>query len=365
MPEGMSTRVDVMVGAVGLNPASVLVSARAMRPARAVLVHTTETIDQATALRHQLEADGVTVGMCARWAADAPIETVRAEIATEVGAQPGEAVAVDITGATKPLGIGLWQGLSDALGDRVDAVYLAPTGILQRIARRVEPLPEVVIEPAEVLAWYGAQVRRVGWEGCPREALAEFGPRRELTEALCRALAARHLPVPDGSSQEVDRHRLPAELPPGFDYSGGRLVDLGNTRFLGENGWLEELCLLTVADALRGCPTARLALELTPEPSGGEASGSNDEMDVVAVCGASVLVVEAKARRRPTGAGPEIQKRAQKARRFLGTYTKVAAVVPIWADAPPSGLTALMGRTAQLVAGDLQALSKLAVSMSR
>jgi hypothetical protein len=83
-----------------------------------------------------------------------------------------------------------------------------------------------------------------------------------------------------------------------------------------------------------------------------------DEFDVVAVRGARVLVVEAKARATGGGGGADLQKRIHKVHRFFGRFATVVFVHPAWGPAPPPALAASAGPGIHLVGSDLGALDR-------
>ncbi len=344
----------VLLSLVGMNPASALVSARLLEPDRVVLVHTDRTLPKAEALRRQCKPVPVRL---VRWPMPCGIEQVRARVVQDVSLAPDEALTVDLTGATTLFSVGVWDGLTAQFGRRFRAVYLRQEDSRLCDARTAEPVDgeDADIAPREVLAWYGASIREQAWSGRLNHVPRAVTERLPLTRALVRALGSGRLAHRSNSGfVRVDRDLLPSKLPKGFRYQGGKLSLPGDSGFFTKNRWLEEYCLAVAADALGRTAGVHAALGLVAYV--GADKGSNDEGDVTLVRGGRVAVVEAKANRRSAGAGPDIQKRVQKARRFYGSHVRVIVVRPGWKEGPPPALRDLMRGHAVLVGGDEAAL---------
>ncbi len=342
----------VLVGIVGFNPVSVLVAARALSPRRVLLLCTEQSEPQAAALEALL-APPVTI-VC--WDAVPGLSEVRESIAEDLGDRGEGPVFFDITGGTKPLAIGAWQGLTAACGDRLRGLYLDQSGVL-RDADRGAPLgAEVTIHPDDFLRLRGAQVRKVAWEGALEDMPEVMLRRMPLARALYEHLGRTPLCTDiERGAVHCRGAALPRPLPPGFSVRGGWLVAEGDRNWLGKHRWLEELCLGAAREALNGVPGVRAALSL--EIRGAE--GAQDEMDVVLTRGSRVTVIEAKARGRREGAGVEALKRLHKARRFFsGPNTRVLFVHPIWGrDAGRyKAIETLGGRNFTILGGRYEAL---------
>ena len=92
----------------------------------------------------------------------------------------------------------------------------------------------------------------------------------------------------------------------------------------------------------------------------GDAQGQ-DEMDVVLQRGLRTVVIEAKAVAKQ-GAGPDVQKRAHKVRRFFGRGARAICVVPAWGREAPTGVKDVTGNDVELIGSDLAALRQAVVN---
>lgn len=343
--DGLSpARPRCLVALVGEHPASVVIAASALRPERVLLVHTAHTARQA----------GVVAGQLAAWTAcvsispQPPLADGVRSIADALAAAcaPGERVAVDITGGTKPMSL---AAIAAARHGRPEpaTVYLAPSGVLVDVDDGVPVADEPAVHPADVLAWYGVSVRDARWGGHPSEAPPELRARARVGSALARAWPQLGREAGGGAFRlsPADVAALISDLPAGFRLRHDGFIEPHDPSWIDKGVWLEELCLAWAADVLGHVRGVRAALGVAVERGG----GANDEIDVVLTHGARVVVVEAKARSKAAGAGAELQKRVFKAREFLGNATRVVFVHPAWGNEPPDDLARVVGDSATLV----------------
>jgi len=337
-----------MVGLVGHNPASLLVVARSLLPKRTLLIATPQTIEVAKRLARQIPNSEPKL-----WSGGFGIDRVRSGLSDLIGSESGS-ICLDITGATKPLSIGLWATLNQFSGGRLKTVYLEPSGQLTDAdtGQRIEQ--EVAITPREMLVWYEASAGLKGkagarWEGelsCLKPAIVE---RETLTRRLFDTFGRwsdyyrRHQALPNGLLQ-----LSASDLPPGASISGNQVVLPNVTDYLGENQWLEEYCALVSRDSLTDAATVRAAIGL---PIATE-NGGTDEADVVLLRGPRAVIIEAKARGNAGGAGAELNKRIQKTRRFFGSLARVIFVHPAWGQTAPQNLAEIAGPGVWLVGRD-------------
>ncbi len=346
----------VLLSLVGMNPASALVSVCILKPDRVVLVHTDKTRPQAEAVRSQCEDIPVKL---VEWPMPGGIDVLGERVADDVALAADEALTVDVTGATTLFSLGAWDGLTAALGRRFRAVYLRQSDSRLCDARTGEPVSDedADISPKKVLAWYGARVRDATWSGRLDSVPRAVSARLPLTRALVRSWTPRRVKIARAQNGiRINRKYLPGQLPPGVRYEGGVLSYPGDKEFFGHNRWLEEYCLAVVADELEKTQRVHAALGL--RPCAETDKGSVDEGDVVLVRGGRVVVVEAKANLERKGAGADVQKRVQKARRFYGSHVRVVVVRPVWQEEPPRALVELMGGHAVLLGSDEVALRR-------
>ncbi len=313
---------SVLVGIVGRAPASIVLAARALRPDRTLLVHSEDTEKVADVVRGQLGGEVTHV------LADATrLEPTARAVAAKLASLPGTTrLFVDLTGGTKPLSIGVWEGtreLATALGPaHRSVVYLSAAGALLDAGSgtRVESAEAVAIEPAEAIAWVRplAQVRSV-WRGGPEDVRSEIFERAEVWRLLAQAITDKTWQsTPDIQRTFTPRTR-PSRLPPGFRFvKDGIEVPLA---YLTQNVWLEELALAEVAAATR-FPGVRIAHGVTVVSPG----AGNVELDLVATRGARALVVEAKT----VGSSPggQLSKKAAHVGELLGPTARLLAFVP-------------------------------------
>jgi len=345
----------VLVSLVGMNPASALVSARVLQPARVVLIHTTQTQEKAQALERQIAPTPVR-RVC--WPHPCGVDEVAARVADDVALQTGEAVTLDLTGATTLFSVGAWAGLSAALGTGFQAVYLRQNDSRLCDARTAEVLSlgTADISPKEVLAWYGAAPLSQSWSGRLDQVPKRVFARLPLYRAVCTLWAQPGgiVRVKGRPAWRLNGKRLPQPLPAGFRLHQGALWCDADTDCIGANRWLEEYCLAVAAEELGRTATVHGALGLATYV--GSNKGVVDEGDVVLVLGGRVVVLEAKANLDPKGAGADVQKRVQKVRRFYGSHAQVIVVRPVWGDAPPQALAELMAEHAQMVGNNERSL---------
>lgn len=341
-----------LVGIVGRNPASIVVSARTFRPVRAVLFCTGETRTIAANLQQQLKTDP---------GCDVQVETFPQnptlpeahDAMKRVTIQAEDELVFDLTGGTKTMSVGAWTGLAARHGTRMRTVYLEPDGTLRGAESRDAIPSAAVLHPEEFLDWTGAAITKHSWRGTAAQVPAHMRARRELGRAIFAAFM-RGEPLQTHHATDslmLAMTSLPSELPAGFSFEAGRLRGTGDG-FLGANGWLEELCLFEALDAIGDDSRVRVALGLC---YAGE-NGGNDESDVVLVRGANVVVIESKARGKESGAGADLHKRVQKAERFFGALTRVIFVHPAWGATPNTDLQESVKASVRLVGSDLAQL---------
>lgn len=353
----MAVRSLVLVAAVGFNPASILIAARVLRPSRLVLIATKDTRSRAETLCAQYGVSPAHRKIVV-WPSVPSIDEVAVGVSGVVAAAPDQRVVLDITGGTKTLSIGVWQGLNEKFGDRLEAVYLEQGGQLAdaRTGQRIKSQCELRIE--EYLAWNQAKTTsKTVWTGklaeIPEELLDRRRVGRTLADAMRRkaSLAFSNL----GEGVVVDGSQAagvwPTPLPVGFSAVPDG-VETTRRGYFSNNVWLEELALAEAHEALSGFGTVRAALGLYVVTKGRGGKKGNDEMDVVLVRGARAVVIEAKARQSGRGAGADLMKRLQKARRFFGSHVTVIFVHPAWGESAPPDLQELAGRSCVLTSGD-------------
>ena len=343
----------ILLTMIGFNPASALVSARAIKPYRTVLIHTPETKSIAEIVRKQIGEPCRLISLHGEKGILHVIET----LASELRIQDDEWPVVDITGATKPIALGLWQYLLTYFNDRFDAVNVSQSDYRLKDALTWELMTDepVRIMVREILAWHGGQVQRVKWESQLNLIPNSFKLGKTLSMGLVKALASneyRNLTPDQGrNAVSVPQKYLPEQLPVGFSYDTGKLFST-IADYLQKNIWLEEFCLCMAADALEDVSLevlASMGMDLIASGSG----GGIDELDVVLVRGSKTVVIEAKARASNAGAGPDLQKRIQKVNRFFGPHAKIIMVHPAWGKKPPKALVNLTGKSAELVGADM------------
>lgn len=320
---------SLLIGIVGRAPASIVVAARALRPDRTLLVHSDDTRTVAEVVQQQLAGHGLSVPQLVPADPNRLNATAQAVTVKLTDFQDTTQLFVDITGATKPMSIGLWEGtraLAASLRSGLrSAVYLNAAGALLD-ADTGEKVPEaeaVTIDPREVIAWSRPEARVVAeWEGSPE--VLEDGVRQravvwqQLAKAITKGTWRSSVSCPQRHFQP---HRAPASLPPGFAFSDDGSIEVP-LEHLVHNSWLEELALAEVASAVKKLAGVRLALSATVR---GECSG-NVELDLVATRGARTLVVEAKTV--ASGASPQLSKNAAHVAALLGPSARLLAFVP-------------------------------------
>lgn len=318
---------SILVGIVGRAPASIVLSARALNPDHTLLVHSVDTEGVAEVVRGQLGGNVQLV--CADPTRLKAAEQVVADaLATYRGTTR---LFVDITGGTKPLSIGVWEGTRAIVSGQQltqrSAVYLSQAGALldADTGEVVENAHEAAIEPGEMIAWSKPDASiRARWQGGPQNVDVEVHRRARVWQQLAHALT-------DGTWQSTTNPPLcrftPREpldaghLPEGFSYAEENILEVP-LRYIQHNVWLEELALAKVARAVRSLPGVRLALSATVRGAG----AGNVELDLVATRGARVLVVEAKTVSK--SAGGELSKKASHVAALLGPSAKLYAFVP-------------------------------------
>lgn len=345
----------LLVSLVGLNPGSTLFSARVLRPERMALIHTSESAAQAEALAAQASCPSDRVTWDPSLGVDKARERVRKELTFNA-----ERVVIDLTGGTKLMSIGAWQGLADQYGDDLEAVYVDPKRVVLVDAGTGTPRlggdSRAAIRPEEVLTWYGAQLRITEWQGPLSEIPDGSWTHLELARHLLRAFgeAAVGRGVHRDGGLKVPRNYLPEALPPGTRYKKGRIYS-DSKSFLGANVWLEELCLASACRAVGDRADEVFAAHGMVVYAG---TGCDDEMDVVLTRGRRIVVIEAKARGSRAGAGADVHKRIQKACRFFGSHVQVIVVIPAWGEEPPRDLRDLTQDHAVLVGADEERLDQ-------
>ncbi|PSB39458.1 hypothetical protein [Aphanothece minutissima] len=320
---------SLLIGIVGRAPASIVVAARAFRPDRTLLVHSVGTRPVAEVVQRQLADHGLPRPELVAADPDRLDATAQAVTAALADVPDGTPLVVDLSGGTKPMSLGLWEGTRGLAASlppgRRRAVYLNAAGALLD-ADTGEKVPEaeaVSIDPREVIAWARPEARVVAsWAGTPEELDEAVRERamvwQQLAKAITKGTWRSNVSRPQRRFQP---HRAPATLPPGFAFKGNGMIEMP-LEYLVQNGWLEELALAKVASAVKKLPGVRLALSATVT---GRTSG-NVELDLVATRGARTLVVEAK-----TMAGSPGQKLSRKASdvfSLLGPSARLLAFVP-------------------------------------
>lgn len=341
----MSDTADLLVAIVGFNPASVLLCARALKAGRTCLICTAETRDLANILKGQIGSATVV-----EVRAGATITQVAAAVGSAV---PSDArrVSLDLTGGTKILSLGAWHALQARETLDLSIAYLDGDGRLFDAASGVS-LPRANLMPEDLLRWSGASVRHSRWSGNLKAVPAPIVDRFPVSRALFQHFpdweVARY-----AGGERVTGRGIPQTCR-GFDTDehGNYFVPAGSG-FLRTNEWLEEYCLCEAARAMGTDAESVGALFGSDLVAG---AGGKDEVDIVLTRGARVLVIEAKARLTSKGAGADLHKRVQKARRFFGSHAQVLFVHPAWRGQPPRDLAELADRGTMLVGRDEQRL---------
>ncbi len=335
---------DVLVGIVGMNPASVLVAARALRPGRVELFCTTQSQPVARALEKQIARDpGADVKLHV-WTQNPTL--LAAELDSDrVVVGEGDRVDLDITGGTKTMSIGVWSGLRSRLGSRLRAIYLDERAALLEADTGAPAAVGSVIRSDEFLAWTSTTVNDCVWSGPLTGVSSEYVSRQGIAERLVDALAARR---PIGAKETIAESTitLPRSLPAGFALKGGRLRGPFPDYFR-MHAWLEEFCLVEAHRCIgpRADVHAAMGLQIS-------ADRDKDEVDVVLTRGSYLVAIEAKARESAAGTGADLHKRIQKTRRYFGAVTSVIFVQPVWGRRPDRQLADAVDRKVTLVGSD-------------
>lgn len=101
---------SLLIGIVGRAPASIVVAARALRPDRTLLVHSDDTRTVAEVVQRQLADHGLPDPELVPADPNSLNATAKAVTARLADVQETTQLAVDITGGTKPMSLGLWEG---------------------------------------------------------------------------------------------------------------------------------------------------------------------------------------------------------------------------------------------------------------
>jgi len=335
---------ELLVGLVGFNPLSVLVSARALKPQVVALVCTDRTSKVAENLAGLLDARGPTLTVDS-WLG---IDALRERFARELASAAGHRVVLDVTGATKPLAIAAWQALHDRVGPQMGVVYLETDGTLVEARSGARLAADVRIDTGELLRIYGGRLQSCTWAGDLGE------PDAVPAEFRSRSLVGRALLSRARTTAKLCRVKVPgfaASPGTGLRYDGktAMLSEAGAKDYLAKNQWLEELCLVIAGEVATGvgCVHASLGAHIVT-PSGG-----NDECDVLLTRGARIAVIEAKT---ADVVGEDLQKRSAKTRRFFGEAARVVVVAP---DLNPQAIrthSELAHRNTEVVGADEGAL---------
>lgn len=299
----------LLIGIVGRAPASIVVAARALKPDRTLLVHSDDTRTVAEVVQRQLADHGLPDPELVPADPNRLKATAQAVTARLADVQDSTQLVVDITGGTKPMSLGLWEGTR--------ALLDADTG------EKVPEAEDVTIYPREVIAWGRPDARLdTTWAGSPDELDEGVRQRAVVWQQLAKAITKGTWRSSVSHPQRrFQPHRTPASLPPGFAFNDDGSIEVP-LKYLAHNGWLEELALAEVASAVKTLAGVRLALSATVR---GEASG-NVELDLVATRGARTLVVEAKTV--ASGVGPQLSKKAAHVGALLGPSARLLAFVP-------------------------------------
>jgi len=326
---------SLLVGMVGMAPASIVLSARAFLPQRILLVYSQVTETIARIVQGQLEGDVRILCVDAN-----RLEAISLAVAAALESlQDTTQLIVDLTGGTKAMSIGLWEGTRGLLSDggnlRRTAVYLTREGTLLH-AGSGEPVAaaeDVAIDPEEVIRWSRpAAQASIRWRGSPADLEETVRRRRQVWQQLAKALTAgRWRPNVARPQRRFIPGRMPASLPKGFLIDDHGAIEVPRD-FLLQNEWLEELALLEVADAVKKLPGVRLALSAIVREIIG---GSIIEFDLVATRGSRILVVEAKTVTRHVG--PDLSMKAGHVSSVFGPTARLVAFVPkVFGTQPPA-----------------------------
>lgn len=353
----MSQRV--LLALIGDNPASALVAARAINPDRLVLVHTQRTRALAGVVAEQIGDNPATALI--ELTNEGGIDGHANRIKSSISLSDTDHVYVDITGGTKPMSLGAWNAFADLPHTRLHGIYLDQQAYRLLDARNgqpvqlAEPTPEIRID--EMLSWYQARVMRpqTRWRGRLSDIPRKMKVRAPIGHLLLQQLSQSNQSF---NARLIGFKQLTQldprlQLPPGLWFKQSRLI-CEDEEYLAKNGWLEELCLVAVSNALDQPQTVLAAHGLHVRLERGQ-----DEMDLVLVRGSRVVVIEAKARSSSAGAGADLQKRINKAQRFFGPHARVIFVHPSWGNTPPPDLSALAGKGVDLIGDDLDELGKV------
>lgn len=291
----------MLVAAVGHNPASAVIAARAAQASSVLLLHTPETIDIARVIRSQLHGTNVSVTLLAcdtAWGIERMAKTVRGALPTTQHLT----LLADVTGGTKLMGLAIWEALGQARGESFKALYLDQSTMSLVDARCGTPLDtRVDVAISEILEWYGGSpAKQPAWVGSLRKIPDSYRRRAGVGKALFLSVGRGcQDSTPPYADVAASRLKLPDPLPREFSLHGKRL-SCSEPGYLQLNGWLEELCLVWCAEACVAHPDIRAAHSVHVRAG---KSGGVDEMDVVLARGAHAVVIEAKARGSASGAG--------------------------------------------------------------
>lgn len=353
----------VLLGFVGDNPASILITARTLKPSRVVLLCTGESHDSAKALVGQLEdSPGVAATILAdeegapTWRENPSIEEAHATATNLLTLE--ELPLFDITGGTKTMLLGVWEALRARFGAAPQSYYLDRNrGLLTSDGSGVGA--SVVIEPAEFLAWSGTSQKSARSQGKLHEIASALRGRLRVAQPLVDLLSAKRsdygldenhnrLDLTNIGAQEVAKA---AKGLPEFTDDGRWLV--GPAEWFQRRLWLEEWCLVEAANATRTATDVRAVWSLKPT------GPANQEFDVVLSRGHRLLIIEAKGRGAAGGAGDELHKRVQTTRAFFGDLASVIFVHPAWGQRGNMDLMdAVDERRVELIGSDRNAYHK-------
>lgn len=353
-----------LIGAIGRNPASLVVVGRHFGVRSALLVCTAQTAWLVPVLARQLDLPDQAVHAI-RVGDDKGnhgIGEVRDKVHAALDRADVGAAVLDITGGTKAMSVGLYEAARAASLPRLHTVRLEPNGQLRDEDHGAAIPHAVTLEPAEFVEWYDGGPVRCTWRGPLARIPHAMRRRKRIGE-----LILRHFSPGDGrpgvalNADGSARFPVPVpadlELPPGFVRRDAHTIAAAgrDASYFSKNGWLEELCLLRAGLVARDVADVRAALGLE---LGRDGSGSLDEADVVLTRGARVCVIEAKARAKGAGAGGEVNKRIGKAHRYFGSAVHVIFVHPAWGRRAPQKLVTTAGENTTLVGRDLRLLQQ-------
>lgn len=340
---------SVLLTCLGDNPASAVIAGRHFGVRMLVAITTARTQHLAPIIARQLEVPM----LCVRHENDGQgYDRLAAAIQERLREVSFGALILDVTGGTKIMAIAALKAVESLRDSQADVVYLRPDGQLENAKAGALIPTDTSTTLREVLAWYGATVSQVAWEGELQALPVDYADRLGIATAAFHAVARKQTTPVEGrpNALRLRTGNWPSPLPPGFRLEGEKTLVSDVAGYFERHAWLEEFCLqrarLSVGQLARIDAAAGLKLTV------GTRTSDLDEADGVLAHGPRVCVIEAKARLSSASAGADLQKRVQKTRRFFGALARVVFVHPAWGKAAPSDLMKSVGHNVWLVAGD-------------